>query len=427
MEQDLNKNYIDQAQNFINSSKVIGADLKEMKLMALKNFEALGFPTKKDEDWKYTNIGPLLTPTFRANPLKEDLTEDLLNKICLKTGNSKKAIFVNGHLDESLSSKDLPIMESKFSDKKLPQEDALECLNFAYFEKAYVLLFPNNVVSEVPIEIVHITTDKAFGSIISPRIKIKVGDQCQITFLETFVHLGLESEEKILVNGLTEFEIGKSSIVEHVKSQLHGSTTHHIHKLRSELERDSSFYSFSLSLGALTSRNNIQVELNQEGSSANVHGLFVLNGEQHSDTFSIINHNSAHTESSQLYKGIMDENSHGIFTGKIHVKKDSQQIKSEQLSKNLLLSKKAQIHTRPILEIFADDVKCSHGATIGQISEDEVFYLQSRGLPKAKAQRILCKAFGVEALDKIKSIDIKNHLMGILMNKLEDNNMGHFD
>lgn len=425
MEQDLNSNYISQGQEFINSSSFIDADVKVSKLKALEKFKQLGFPTKKNDDWKYTNLLPLFSPTFAIGLKKENLSKDFLENLNLE--NSLKAIFVNGQLDEELSSNELSFVPQENLKDNLISDDALEYLNYAYFEKAYSIEFSDKTVIKNPIEFIHVTTENAFGSILSPRIKVKVGNNSELTFLETHLHQGPDSQKKILTNGLTEFEIGNNSNVEHVQSQLQGPSAIHFHKLKASVQRDSSFSSFSFYLGAKTSRNNIHVDLNEQGAKAEVHGLFALTGEQHSDSFTIINHHSAHTESSQLFKGIMDEKSHGIFTGKIFVEKDSQQINSNQLSKNLLLSKKAQIHTRPILEIYADDVKCAHGATIGQLSEDEVFYLQSRGLPKATAQKLLCKAFGVEALDKIKSNSVKNHLMDILIKKLSEYNIGHFD
>jgi Fe-S cluster assembly protein SufD len=378
-------------------------DLSPSYQTAMKNallvFDRLGIPSKNNEDWKYTNIAKNLSPRFYEQ--KESIVHDVPKQVLDKKG---MIIFNNGIFNKFLSvlpdgiELDALVVEDKFF-------DTFDSLNFGVALSPLALKIKKNTVINFPITIVHLVDDVGVNKMISPRLSITAEENTKVSFLEIFS----TSNEKLqyTTNAVTRFKLLGNAQVEHVKMQSEAPSAVHIGLTEAKVYRDSNFKSMTLDYGLLTARHNISVDLMEAGAEAAVHGLFALKNSEHTDIFSTITHFAPHTTSDQLFKGILGGDSHGIFTGKIIVEKDAQKSSSSQLNKNLILSKKAHIDTRPQLLVHADDVKCSHGATVGQLSKDEEFYLESRGIPQEKAKRMLCHGFAADVILKIENTVIK--------------------
>jgi Fe-S cluster assembly protein SufD len=393
-------------------------NLGSTKNPAMEKFCQLGFPTKNLESWKYTNIIAALEPGFRSNP-PTDLDIEIKpidSRIVLINGK-----FSNKH---SLLPQGIEVEEKRQVQENLEIDDSFELLNLGLTFLTIEIKIPKNFQSTKPIEIFHTSTKSGQGYIFCPRIRIEVGPFSKVHILENFN--GKESNS-YFTNSLTEVILEEGSTVEYVKAVNESLSAIHIGKIKAFCDKDTNFKGFTLSLGGKITRNNIEVSLLKEGSEASAHGVFALSKDQICDNYSLITHFVANTNSNQLFKGILDDESHGIFTGKIRVNPDAQKISSQQITKNLLLSKKAHVNARPILEIYADDVKCTHGAAIGQLDPEEFFYLETRGIPKNRAQRMLCSAFALEGIDLIESTTIKVLITELLIEKLQQFDMGHLN
>jgi len=396
---------------------------------ALEKLKEIGFPTKKLETWRYTNVAPMLGPHLKLNPPVDELKEE---DVFLLREDGPLIVFVNGHLvkEKSIDITGLKIKVESLTNS-MPEilevsEDSFDLLNLSSLTNLVTIEVEKDTVVEKPLQILHVSTDKMNGFRTHPRIDIKARAYSKLDILETFTHVGNETDH-YMINPITNIEMAEGAKVEHVKAGLDSLSSLHIGKVKAKLAKDAFLNSFTFTLGAKLGRNDLDVTLEGEGCEAHVHGVFAISKDQHCDNFSIINHKVAHTNSAQLFKGIVDESAHGVFTGKIIVNPQAQLTNSHQASKNLLLSKKAHINTRPILEIYADDVKCAHGATIGQLNQDEVFYLESRGVPKAKAQRILCHGFAQEGINTITNSLIKEKIESYLTLQLKNFDIGHLN
>ena len=383
-----------------------------LKENALSEFAKLGLPDKKEEIWKYTNTSSFLNTNLKLGAPKKAPTEQVIQSHSLGK-DSLRVIFVNGNIDLDHTSLNENITLSLKKESEISEgayTDSFDLLNQATTTEEIHLEVKPNYVLEEPLEILHLTTLENDGFINCPRICINVGAYSKLSILEHFTCETYESTPHYFVNAHTSVNCEEGSSVEHVKCQRDSLKAVHIAEVKASVKKDSAFKSFTLSLGANLARNNIKSLLEDTWAHTNIHGLFVIKENQHCDNYSVIDHKVAQTTSDQLFKGVLDEKAHGVFTGKVIVNPDAQQVNSGQLNKNLLLSKSAKVNTRPILEIEADDVKCAHGATIGQIDENQAFYLRTRGVSERKAQEILCRAFVQEALDQITHDEIKAFL-----------------
>ena len=391
-------------------------DLSPSYKMAMDNalsfFEEKGLPSKKDEDWKYTNIAKNLSHYFYEQ--KESIIHDVPTEVLDQRG---MIIFNNGIFNKFLSVLPIGIEIDALEIKDL-FFDAFDSLNYGVAFSALALKIKKNTVLDFPITIVHLVDEAAVNKMVSPRLTIKAEAFSKVSFLEIFI----SSKKEILqysTNAVTHFILNENASLEHVLIQTEAKNAVHIGLTVADVFKGSHFQSMTLDFGLLIARHNLCINLREAGSEASVHGLFTLDKSDHVDIFSTIIHHAPHTTSSQLFKGILSGDSHGVFTGKIIVKKDAQQSNSSQLNKNLLLSKKAHIDTRPQLMVHADDVKCSHGATIGQLSQDEEFYLETRGIPKERAKQILCHGFATEVLHLITNPLIKSFAENMLILNFE--------
>ena len=357
------------------------------------NFSALPFPHKKTEEWLYTNPS-LLFGEIRA-----------LSK---NTGNPSptfehSALLFNGRLVKNNSN------------YYIEPTNCTPSIN----EATYHL---QSAISEITININN-SSDKVFfleqnyealsnNDFCGSNITLNVDDNVAISIVEV-----VRGNEKGLHSGLTKLNIGKNSNVEYIKILPHNLEDKYIGTVHTITSENSFFNGVIVTLGARISRHQLIAENNGENSTCNFHGLFSLDGTQHSDTFSYIKHYSPRTYSGQLYKGVLNGESRGIFTGKLFIARNAQEVDANQLSKNLLLSPKAHVDTRPQLEVYADDVKAAHGATVGQIGEEEIFYLQSRGINASTAYKMLCEAFSNDVVDHIKNNEARYYLSSEISKK----------
>lgn len=387
---------------------------------ALEVFKEKGIPSKKQDDWKYTNIAPHLSTRFYE--LKESIIHDVPKSVLDKRG---MIIFNNGifnkflsNLPEGIELDSLKVEENFF--------DTFDSLNYGVSLTPLALKIKKNTTLEFPVSIVHFVDDVGVNKIISPRLTITAEENTKASFAEIFESSNNELFQ-YTTNAVTKFILKGNAQIEHVKIQTEAKNAVHIGLVNAELAGNAKFNSITVDLGLLTARHNINVALNESGAETNVHGLFALNSKDHTDVFSNITHYAPHTSSEQLFKGLVAGEAHGIFTGKITVKQEAQQSTSAQLNKNLLLSKKAHVDTRPQLLVHADDVKCSHGATVGQLSKDEEFYLESRGIPKERAKKMLSIGFASEAIYKIENEQIKNMALKLLNQKFDSSALSELD
>ena len=372
---------------------------KKERLHALECFKALGVPTKKVEDYKYCNLSKILT-----TKLTSDYAQVAEREIDTYP-NPFHIIFNNGFLDEKASvlSDGVTIKQSEQSFKS-DYPDAMEALCDALAVN-YAIEVEAKTINPLTFVSHHYSDQNE--ALCFARVTLTASELSESEFVETFTSTG---EQKKYVCALTTINMAAGSKLTHQKVIIGDIYDHYVSKVEAYLKRDAQLNSQTMTTGASVVRNNLYVAIEEQGAHVTVNGLYATRAEQLNDNFSHIAHKAAHTTSEQIFKGVLDDASRGAFTGKIMIHKDAQQVDSTQLNKNLLLDKRAHIDTRPQLEVYADDVKCVHGATIGQISEEEVFYLESRGIEKVNAQKILCHAFAKEVLNSCNNKDLTNWL-----------------
>lgn len=372
------------------------------KRIALNYLEENGLPNRRNEAWKYTTPEKFIAnnpsaPKVKIHPALLDISP-------------YQIYFKNGAAD--LSRTQLPsnvsITNSIPSDAKtLPGfAGALNAVNAGL---GVTLTISARTIPDAPILIMH-EDDKA------PMLFIQVEKLAKVSILEAF---SADLENDSLCAPATWINLAEGAQAEHVKTVIGGRGQVHIATTQATLARDALFDSFVFAAGSKLMRQELQVEIKGQGAHANAHGLFALRGTQHADQHVSLLHNAAHTTSQQLFKMVLDDESRGIFTGRLEVAKDAQKVDASQLNKNLVLSKKAHVDTRPQLMVHADDVKCAHGATVGQLSAEEIFYLQSRGLTQSRAQKVLCHAFASDAVMHIKSDSLRLWVSDLLFENFE--------
>ena len=390
--------------------------LPALRQKAFERFAALGFPTTRDEDWHFTSVTPIAERTFRAiKPAPTTLTLSDLEP-WLVDAEWHRLVFVNGRLEPQLSNfAGLPaeVQVSPLSDA-LREEPAwveshlgalaafdraaFTALNTAFMQDGVVVRVPKGEVVEVPLHILHITDAQAEGGAIHPRLLVVAEPLAQLTVIESYAAIGTPA---YLVNAVAEVSVGTGARVDHYKIQRESIDAFHVGTVQVTQGRDSIYHSFSFAAGAALSRTNVYTKLAGTGGEARLNGLYVLDGPQHADHQTFVEHLAEACASRELYKGILDGESHGVFNGKVYVDPIAQKTDGKQTNKALLLSEKARVDTKPQLEIFADDVKCTHGATIGRLDELALFYLKSRAIGAESARALLTYAFAAEVLETI--------------------------
>ncbi len=408
--------------------------LRTIRKDAVSRFAELGFPTTRLEDWKYTSVAPIARTPFKpAEYALNGWTSSRLLDVTFQEIACSQLVFINGYFSRELSSigsspagvKVGSLADALKSDTDLVEEhlaryagyerNAFTALNTAFVEDGAFVYLPEGTVLKNPIHLLLLSTVSGQATVSHPRNLIVVGANSQVTIIESYV--GLEGGS-YFTNAITEIAAGEHSIVEHNRLERESREAFHIATLEVHQARGSTFVSNSITTGGALVRNDVNVVLNAEGCDSTLNGLFVTGGEQHVDNHTSIDHARPQCVSRELYKGILDGKSRGVFNGKIIVRKDAQKTNAHQTNKNLLLSGQALVNTKPQLEILADDVKCSHGATIGQLDEEALFYLRTRGISRETARNLLTYAFASDIVGRIKIQPIQCQLDLLLLRSL---------
>lgn len=402
---------------------------------AIDRFAGTGFPTTKHEEWKYTNVAPIQRTKFRP-VLAADAYQLDKNTVAELgfNGDAWRLVFVNGHFaPEHSNANDLPdglLVKSLASAIRENTELVTEhiagypetfehpfaTLNTAYLRNGAFVHVADNLSVEKPIHFLFIATAPDEHIVTYPRSLVIAGTGSRATIIEEYVG---RDGQVYLTNAVTEVVVGDNARVDHVKIQHESRDAYFVSASHARLGRSSNYFNNGVSFGGRISRNDPFAVLEGEGSHAALDGLYLVGEDQLIDNHTVIDHAVPHCTSHELYKGILRENGHGVFNGKIFVRKDAQKTDSKQSNMNLLLSDSALIDTKPQLEIFADDVKCTHGATIGRLDEKSIFYLRARGIGLDDARTMLTYAFAAEAIEHIDSEPVRGYAMRLLDERLE--------
>ncbi len=393
--------------------------LAALRKAGMARFAEAGFPTTDQEEWRLTNVEPIAATPFAPAPRALDgVGARHIEPYALGGPRIAQLVFVDGRFAPGLSAPgslpagvragslaeaiaEEPALVEPHLGKVAPVDSSpFADLNTAFIEDGAFVRVPEGTFVDLPIHLLHLSTSRYEPTVRHPRVLILVGGGAQASFVESYAAAGTDGA--YFTNAVTEIVGGRGAVVDHYRVQRESLSAYHVAALQARLARDCSFSTHSISVGGALVRNDVNAVLDGEGASCTLNGLFLATGRQHVDNHTRLDHASPHCGSRELYKGILAERARGVFSGRIVVRKDAQKTDSKQTNKNLLLSEDALIDTQPQLEIYADDVKCTHGATIGQIDEDSIFYLRSRGLDEASARAILVHAFAGDLLNRIK-------------------------
>jgi Fe-S cluster assembly protein SufD len=411
--------------------------LHSLRKTAMTSFEKLGFPTVHDEEWRFTNVAAIAKKTYKpAGVASQKLAAKKIQPWILGQWKSYRLVFVNGVFSAELSAlQSLPsgvilgglsqavnthqgLLEPHLARYATFEKEAFSALNTAFLHDGAFIYIPKGVVLDKPIHVLFTTTIDSQDSPVShPRSLIIAESSSQAQVLESYVGLG---NGTYFTNAVTEVFAGENARVDHYKFQRESVEAFHVSTFQAQLNRDANVSNYSISLGGALVRNNVNIVLNGEGAEATLNGFYLVNGSQHVDNHTCIDHAKPHCNSFELYKGILDGNARAVFNGRIIVRQDAQKTDSKQTNKNLILSEDAIANTNPQLEIYADDVKCTHGATIGQLDADAIFYLRSRGIDFDSARHLLTYAFASELNNRINIEPLRAELERILFTRLAE-------
>jgi Fe-S cluster assembly protein SufD len=405
----------------------------DIRSEAIKNFEDKGFPTKKEEAWKYTSLKGLQKIDFSIFPKKVNALEyKEVKKFFLHEIESYKIVFIDGIYSSFLSETthdgvDICLMSAALTkpmykqvidvyfNKIASRDESLTTLNTAFSREGAYIYIPKNKMPKKPIEILHFSTGNEASLMLQPRSLIVAEENAELQVIER--HQSLTSNE-VLTNSVTEIFAAENAIVDYYKVQNDTKTASLIDNTFINQKSNSVVKVHTFSFGGKITRNNLNFYQNGEHIDSTMKGVTILGYKQHVDHHTLVHHIEPNCESHQDYKGIYGENSTGVFNGKIIVDKIAQKTNAFQQNNNILVSDKATINTKPQLEIFADDVKCSHGCTIGQLDEDALFYLQTRGIPKKEARALLMYAFANNVLESVRIPELKSRINKLIAEKL---------
>lgn len=407
--------------------------LHTIRLEGLKTFEDKGFPTKKEEAWKYTSLNSILKNDFCVVPKNEVAVEYKdVKQYFLSDSDTYKLVFINGVFSSHLSSTthdglDVCLMSSALTKPKYKmiidtffntvadKTDSLTALNTAYTTEGAFISIPKSTVVAKPIEIIYLSTVEDNALLSQPRNLVLVGENAHVQIVERHQSI---NESNVFTNVVTEIIANKRAIVDYYKLQNDLDTASLVDNTYVLQKQESRVSVHTFSFGGKMTRNNLNFYQEGERIDSTLKGITLIGEKQHVDHYTLVSHNQPNCESHQNYKGIYDGSSTGVFNGKIYVDKIAQKTDGFQKSNNILLSEKATIYAKPQLEIFADDVKCSHGCTIGQLNEDAMFYMRQRGIPQKEAKALLMYAFTDEVMESVKVPELKAKVAKLIAKKL---------
>lgn len=409
------------------------SEIHELRSNSIREFEQLGFPSKKEEAWKYTSLNAILKPDYSVFPKKEDSIEYRdIKKYLINDIDTYNLVFIDGifssHLSQTThekidvclmssalnSSRYKPVIDNYFN-KIVSKENGFNFLNTAFSKEGAFIHIHENRCADKPIQIINFATGNESAVMIQPRNLIVVDENAQVQIIERHQSL---TDHPVLTNSVTEIFAGKRAIIDYYKIQNDNESASLIDNTFVEQKEQSNCSMHTFSFGGKLTRNNLNFYQRGEHSESTLKGITIIEDKQHVDHNTLVHHIYPNCESHQDYKGIFAGNSTGVFNGKVLVDKEAQKINAFQANNNILLDDKATINAKPQLEIFADDVKCSHGCTIGQLDQDSLFYLRSRGIPLKEAQALLMYAFASNVLDSVRIPEIKKRITNLIASKL---------
>ncbi len=421
--------------SFLAFEEGLGSDngIYNIRNQAIKDFENLGFPNKKDENWKYTSLNSVLKHDYSFFPKKEDAIEYRdIKKYLIHDIDTYDLVFIDGiyssHLSQTTHDKiDVCLMSSALNkDKyrpvidnyfnKIAPKSGLNSLNTAFSrEGAYIHIHKNKQANK-PIQIINFATGNESSLLLQPRNLIVVDENSQAQIIERHQSL---TDNPVLTNSVTEIFADRRSIVDYYKIQNDNASASLIDNTFIEQKSESDVSVHTFSFGGKLTRNNLNFYQKGERINSTLKGVTIIENKQHVDHNTLVHHVEPNCESHQDYKGIFGDSSTGVFNGKVVVEKEAQKTNAYQSNNNILADDKATINSKPQLEIFADDVRCSHGCTIGQLDEDALFYLQSRGIPRKEARGLLMYAFANNVLESVRIPEVKKRINKLIASKLE--------
>lgn len=426
-------------EKFRHFESVAKTSLLPFRKAGLALFAELGFPTLQNEDWRFTNVAPLtklpFAPVFEV-PEVSVAEINVLSDFAFAKLVGPRLVFVNGHYSEKLSTiEKLPngvkagslaaalnseaMLVEKYLGRCTPAKDnAFAALNQAFFLDGAFIYVPKGVVVETPIQLVYICSANETGATMQPRNLIVAETNSRVMIVESYI---ATSDVAYFTNAVTEIFADDNAFVEHLKFQDEAPAAFHIAAIHGEFGRASNVNIHSFALGAKLSRNSIRTKLAGEGLECILNGLYLTRDEQLADHHMVVEHAQPRCASHEYFNGILDDKSKGVFHGRILVQQIAQKTDAKQTNKNLLLSDDATADTKPQLEIYADDVKCTHGATIGQLNDESIFYLRSRGLGMDTARQMLIHAFAGEIIERIKCEPAREAVDKLVWDRLEAN------
>ena len=409
--------------------------LADLRQEAWSRFYKLGFPTARrgNEKWKYTSVRPLAAANF-DNPLVIHSPENVnfadLRQVAPWNDAWTNLVFLDGHFSSHLSDQksgageitvtsladaiamETPDVQSRLAKSADIENDGFTALNTAFLrDGAFVNISAGHFAAD-PVHLIFATTGQLEHAASYPRTLLICGANSRVTVLESYVSL---SQTSYFTNAVTEMVLAEGAQVDHYRLLLESDDAFHVGTIRVNQSKDSSISSASFAKGAAMARQDVQVTLDAPGASCSLNGLYMTSGEQHIDNLINIDHAQPYTKSRLFYKGILDGKSKAVFGGTVLVRKDAQKTDAQQTDKNLLLSRRAEVDSKPSLLIYADDVQCSHGATAGHIEKDTLFYMQTRGLDRETASRILIHAFASQVIDMVEPEPLRDYLNGVFL------------
>lgn len=406
--------------------------IHQIRKSAIADFKELSLPTSADEAWKTVNTSALTQTDFSLPlPYKTgSISQDELHPYLL--ADTIQLVFVNGHFAADLSDlSNLPdgVLVSNLADSFNnnanhlndllgsfvgPEQRTFTALNTAFLQDGAYIHISKNTVCKRPIHLLFFTKPTETPIVSHVRNLIVAEDNSEVSIIETYAGT---TDQTYLTNSVTEFVAGDNTHIDHYKLELETYHGVHVSNQHAKIGRSSNVTSHGFSIGGSFVRNDVSAHLAGEGCEATINGLYLLEGNQHIDNYTLLEHAEPNCPSHELYKGILGDQSRAIFRGKIHVHQKAQKTDAYQQNENILLSDNARVNTKPQLEIYADDVKCSHGATIGQLNEDALFYLQARGISKTESKSMLLKAFADDIANRIKIDTLRQHVEKIIQDK----------
>jgi Fe-S cluster assembly protein SufD len=408
------------------------AGIKALRSEALDVFRDLGFPTTRHEDWKYTSLRAIEREAFQPAAAIPNITADELPVLPFAAEKGPvRLVFINGRFAPYLSElHDLEGVHVGSLAHAVDQQDdrlahlgrtadlranGLVALNTAFLKDGALISLDDNAAPDRPIYLLFLSVAQSAAVLVQPRVYLVAGRNANATVIEHFAGIG---DSANFTNCVGEYHLADGARISHYKLQEDARGSSHVESLNATVGRDAHFASHNLQFGARLSRTDINVKLSAPGAGTLMNGLFLPTEGQHMDTHTRVDHEAPHTTSNEDYRGVLDGNGRGVFNGKVVVHENAQKVEAHQSSRNLLLSERAEIDTKPELEIYADDVICSHGATVGQLDEQALFYLRSRGLAESLARDVLTYAFARDLVDRIDVAPLRERIAGAVLGRL---------